>query len=116
MLDLGSLSGASPDTDLSFALGVNASDQVVGYSYLPLVQAPGTGGTPFGPWPVAFVYEQGLMVNLNDLLGTASRNYRLDSATAINDSGQIVAIAFDRSADTFHAVLLTPDSSGPAKH
>ena len=48
------------------------------------------------------------MVNLNDLIGTASKNYRLDSATAINDNGQIVAVAFDKSADAFHAVLLTP--------
>jgi probable HAF family extracellular repeat protein len=108
MLDLGSLSGASVDADLSFALGVNAADQVVGYSYLPLDQAPGIVQTPLGPWSVAFIYSQGLMVNLNDLIGAAAKNYRLDSATAINDNGQIVAIAFVSSADTFHAVLLTP--------
>jgi probable HAF family extracellular repeat protein len=107
MRDLGSLSGASMDGDFSFALGVNAADQVVGYSYLPLDQAPGIN-TPRGPWPVAFVYSQGVMVNLNDLIGKAARDYRLDSATAINDNGQIVAIAFVTSVDTFHAVLLTP--------
>ena len=106
MLDLGSLSGAALDTDLSFALGVNAADQVVGYSYLPM-------DVVLGPWSVAFIYSHGLMTNLNDLIGKNSENYRLDSATAINDNGQIVAVAFDRSADAFHAVLLTPDPSGP---
>lgn len=115
MLDLGSLSGASMDGDFSFALGVNATDQVVGYSYLPLEQAPGIVQTPLGPWSVAFVYRQGLMVNLNDLIGDAAGKYRLDAATAINDNGQIVATAFVSSANTFHAVLLTPvPENGPA--
>jgi probable HAF family extracellular repeat protein len=103
MFDLGSLSGALVETDLSYALGVNAADQVVGYTYLPVD----------GPWPVAFIYSHGLMVNLNDLIGKASNNYRLDSATAINDNGQIVAIAFDTAADAFHAVLLTPNTAPP---
>ena len=44
MLDLGSLSGASVDTDFSFALGVNADDEVVGYSYLP------SGDLDLGQW------------------------------------------------------------------
>jgi probable HAF family extracellular repeat protein len=35
MLDLGSLGGASWESDSSFALGVNINDQVVGYSYVP---------------------------------------------------------------------------------
>jgi probable HAF family extracellular repeat protein len=113
MLDLGSLSGASVDGDLSFALGVNASDQVVGYSYLPMDQVAGSHA-PLGPHSVAFIYSKGLMVNLNDLIGTATKRYRLDSATAINDKGQIVAIAFDNSANAFHAVLLSPIASGPA--
>ena len=111
MLDLGSLGGASVDSDFSFALGVNSADQVVGYSYLPFEQ----GNVPLGPWSVAFMYSQGPMVNLNDLIGTAAENYRLDSATAINNNGQIVAIAFNKSAGAFHAVLLTPSSLiGPA--
>ena len=112
MIDLGSLSGAAVETDLSFALGVNTFDQVVGYSYLPPVEMPGSTDVPLGPLSVAFIYSKGLMVNLNDRIGKASDNYRLDSATAINDQGQIVAIAFDKSAGAFHSVLLTPDSSG----
>jgi probable HAF family extracellular repeat protein len=104
MNDLGSLGGASASSDRSYALGVNATDQVVGYTYLP----------PAGPIPhtdstqVAFISQLGVMVDLNDLIGTASNNYRLYSATAINDRGQIVAVAFATSANGFHAVLLTP--------
>jgi probable HAF family extracellular repeat protein len=109
MVDLGSLSGAAVDTDLSYALSVNSSDQVVGYSYLPSVPGSGSSEAVLGPWSVAFVYHNGLMSNLNDMIGTASQNYRLDSATAINDKGEIVALAFDTNADAFHAVLLTPN-------
>ena len=36
------------------------------------------------------------MLDLNDLIGDAAKNYRLDCATAINDNGQIVAIAFNQ--------------------
>jgi probable HAF family extracellular repeat protein len=105
MLDLGSLGGASMQSDRSFALGVNVHDQVVGYSYLPL-----NWGDIFTPplQQVAFLYCKGVMENLNDLIGDAAKEYRLDSATAINDKGQIVAIAFVNSADAYHAVLLTP--------
>jgi len=105
MIDLGSLSGAALDLDFSYALAVNVNDQVVGYTYLP----------SDGPWSVAFVYSNGLMVNLNDLIGDASKNYRLDCATGINDKGEIVVIAYDNSAEAFHAVLLTPESSVPAR-
>jgi probable HAF family extracellular repeat protein len=115
MLDLGSLSGASVDTDFSFALGVNADDVVVGYSYLPFDNGKSSINVPLGPWSVAFIYRNDLMVNLNDLIGAASTNYRLDSATAINDNGEIVAVAFDRKGDVFHAVLLTPNSDGSVK-
>jgi probable HAF family extracellular repeat protein len=115
MIDLGSLSGAALDLDYSYALGVNINDQVVGYSYLPSGTKGDSINTPLGPWSVAFVYSNGLMVNLNDLIGAASGNYRLDCATAINDKGQIVVIAFNYSADAFHAVLLTPESAVPGK-
>jgi hypothetical protein len=56
------------------------------------------------------------MRNLNDLIGDAANNYRLDSATGINDAGQIVAVAFNIAAESFHAVLLTPNKNAdPAK-
>lgn len=107
MTDLGSLGGASVTSDRSFALSVNATDQVVGYSYLPSsVPAPGLATQ------VAFIFQQGLMVDLNELIGPASSNYRLYSATAINDQGQIVAVAFAHATKTLHAVLLTPTPVG----
>ena len=37
MIDLGSLGRSGTDSDVSVALGINNLDQVVGYSYLPVV-------------------------------------------------------------------------------
>ena len=111
MLDLGSLGGASMASDHSFALGVNEADQVVGYSYVPADEVgvlfdPAAAGAP---QQVAFLYSNGMMVDLNTLIGSATKRYRLYSATGINDKGQIAAIAFDASCDSFHAVLLSPE-------
>lgn len=56
----------------------------------------------------AFIYSNGTLQNLNDLIPPGS-GYSLIDATAINDSGQIVAIA-DHSGDgIYHTVLLTPN-------
>jgi probable HAF family extracellular repeat protein len=109
MRDLGSLDGTSDESDRSFGLGVNSSDQVVGYSYVPssivaVVYPPVSGPVQ----QVAFIYTQGVMRDLNTLIGSASKRYRLYSATGINDRGQITAIALDESSEAFHAVLLTP--------
>jgi probable HAF family extracellular repeat protein len=106
MIDLGSLGAKGTDTDVSEALGVNKFDQVVGWSYLP-----GVGGMPLQK--VAFLWRPnaggGQMVDLNKLLPvTTQRNYRLISATAINDNGQIVANAWDIQNGGPRAVLLTP--------
>lgn len=106
MIDLGSLGLKGTDTDVSGALGVNNLDQVVGYSYLPsqlVVQQ------------VAFLWSRnstanGTMVNLNKLLNETGKNYLLISATAINDKGQIVAIAYNiNDGGNIRAVLLTPN-------
>lgn len=116
MLDLGALSGASNALDRSFALGVNEVDQVVGYSYVPS-NDPGVFHHPptvSPPQQVAFIYFRGEMIDLNTLIGSAAGRYRLHSATAINDNGQIAAIAFDESSDAFHAVLLTPVQDIPS--
>lgn len=113
MHDLGSLAtnvGAG-DVDRSYALGINSTDQIVGYTYQGSPSQPGLE-FPQGPWPVAFVYARGAMRNLNDMIGSAGKEYRLDRATAINDAGQIVAVAFVNSAGAFHAVLLTPTNDG----
>jgi probable HAF family extracellular repeat protein len=109
MLDLGSLGGASMESDRSFALGVNAADEVVGYSYVPVDGS--VVGLPPEIQRVAFVYRNGLMMDLNELIGSAVKRYQLHSATAINDKGQIVGIAFDREMEAFRAVLLTPTTA-----
>lgn len=104
MIDLGSLGRSESDTDVSVALGVNKSDQVVGYSYLPsqlVVQQ------------VAFLWSRnstgGKMVNLNKLLNETGKNYLVISATAINDKGQIMATAYNiNDGGNIRAVLLTP--------
>ncbi len=107
LVDLGSLGAGTPETDYSAALGINSTDQVVGYSYLP------TGGPAIRQ--VAFVYDGShppqlstRMRNLNELIGKAAEQYWLLSATAINDRGYIVASAINRQSGTYCAVLLTP--------
>lgn len=115
MKDLGSLNSASEASDRSFALGVNSSNQVVGYSYVRLdgmVEIDPSAETQVRQ--VAFVYTQGVMYDLNTLIGAAVKQYRLISATGINDKGQIVAVAFDESSESLHAVLLTQSLDVPA--
>jgi probable HAF family extracellular repeat protein len=107
MIDLGSLGWPGTDSDVSVALGINRSDQVVGYSYFPTV-----GDMPLQQ--VAFLWRRGLngsgqMINLNKLLYGNGKNYLLVSATAINDNGQIVATAYDIYNGGVRAVLLTPN-------
>lgn len=114
MRDLGSLDSTSAESDRSFALGVNSADQVVGYSYVPssisaVVYPPVSGPVE----QVAFIYTQGMMRDLNTLIGNAAKRYRLYSATAINEKGQITAIAREESSESFHAVLLTPSLDIP---
>ena len=73
MRDLGTLGGTN-----SYGFGVNASGQVVGGSDL------------VGNGQRAFLYSDGIMYDLN-LLVTGLAGTLLTNATAINDSGQIVA-------------------------
>jgi probable HAF family extracellular repeat protein len=109
MADLGSLGGNGAG-DYSVALGVNNADQVVGFSYIP-------SGGKRAPQQAAFLWSPrnkrgtGEMINLNKLIGTAAESYQLLSATAINDSGQIVATAYNSDGNV-RAVLLTPIFAG----
>src|SRR5262249_23036686 len=120
MKDLGTLASNSsnPLEDQSFALGINSSDRVVGYTYLPDISANTDPATQPGTSPVrqvAFVWYQGSMTDLNKLIGTAAETYHLNSAVAINDNGQIVAIALSKATGTRRAVLLTPLSPVPSR-
>ena len=74
-----------------------------------------SGECPFNKWLFSGgeMYGSGQMVNLNTLLYGPGKNYRLFSATAINDNGQIVANAYDMPNGGIRAVLLTP--TGPPR-
>ena len=89
MVDLGALPGGT----WSLAAGINASAQVVGW---------GDGG--------AFVYEDGKMYDLSNLLDSSGTNWAIENASAINDAGQIAGFAYDAATGAEHAVLLTPDA------
>ena len=97
MQDLGTLPGAS----YSEANAINNSGTVVGYS-------------DFQDGSHAFVYSGGVMQDLNSLIDPNS-GWTLNTATAINDSGQIVGdgvLAIDTGGgiieDFDTAFLLTP--------
>ncbi len=82
MIDLGTLGGGTS----SLARGINNSGQVVGESFIKSYHA--------------FLYSGGRMIDLNTIV---SLPFGLDSASAINDLGQIVAAGGDE-----HSYLLTP--------
>jgi probable HAF family extracellular repeat protein len=108
MRDLGSFDGSVSGNDQSYALGINMIDQVVGYSYIPARSGEGDSASAHPVKQVAFIYSQGEMMDLNGLIGPeAAKHYWLRAATAINNNGQIVAIALDYSTNEIHAVLLT---------
>lgn len=91
-------------TDVSFtssrALGINNFGQIVGYSYH-------NGGA----YSRAFLWEQGEMFNLNELVSSAS-GWVLTEAHAINDAGQIVGYGINPAGE-IHGFLLTPVSWPP---
>ena len=68
-------------------------------------QIVGSVLTPGGPLGAAVLWENGVLVNLNDLL-PADAGLRLLTAYAINDAGQIVGGAYVNGME--HAYLLTP--------
>lgn len=88
--DLGTLGG-----DYSQALGINNTGQVVGASNL----------VPGGPIR-AFLYSGGVMSNLNSLAAVKAAAWELETANAINNSGQIVGSGVIKGET--HAYLLTP--------
>ena len=54
-----------------------------------------------------FVYSNGTLQNLNNLIPAAS-GYQIQNATGINDNGQIVVNATDTTTGQTHALLLNP--------
>jgi probable HAF family extracellular repeat protein len=96
MHDLGTLGGPN-----SSGFGINNFGQVVGYSETQ------TNSQGFRQGWHGFVYLQGRMRDLNDLLSPAAQSWTIVEAYTVNDRGQIVADAINAQAED-HAVILTP--------
>ena len=95
MTDLGTLGGAASE-----AFAINASGQVVGWSNT-------SSNTQDG-----FLYTGGQMLDLNSLLDSSdAAAYTISGATAINDSGQIVANGTVVATGEQVALLLNPVSN-----
>ncbi|TMH79975.1 MAG: DUF3466 family protein [Betaproteobacteria bacterium] len=92
-----------PGDAVSEATDINDAGQVVGVSY---------GGTDFSN-PRAFIYQNGMMTPLNQLLSKSDQaGFYISSTGGINDLGEIAAQANLVSngvvTTTLHAVLLVP--------
>jgi len=92
-----------PGDAISEATDINDAGQVVGVSY---------GGTDFSN-PRAFIYQNGVMTPLNQLLSKSDQaGFYISSTGGINDLGEIAAQANLVSngvvTTTLHAVLLVP--------
>ena len=90
MTSLGQLGGGGPDN----AIDINDSGQIVGWA--------DSGGVQ-----VAMLYSGGVMMDLNSLV--AGPSLGLNTASGINDRGQI--IAYDMNNQSY---LLTPEVPEPA--
>ena len=91
MQDLGTL----PGDQFSVGIGINDSGKVAGISL----------DANFNPR--AFVWQNGVMTDLNTVIPTDSRLYLL-VACSINAKGQIVGFAVDTITNEIHGYLATP--------
>jgi probable HAF family extracellular repeat protein len=94
--DLGTLGPLAGN--YSRANAINSSGQIVG-----ITATPQNGET-------AFIYRNGVMTDLNSLLPAGS-SVTLHEATAINDSGQILAYSLNAATNVSTTYLLTPPSA-----
>jgi probable HAF family extracellular repeat protein len=94
MIDLGALPGdIGSDGD-----GLNNLGQVVGGSW----DAEGNDS--------AYIWQNGVMTDLNTLIPADSPLYLIEATGTINDQGQIAGIALQISTGETHAFLATPAS------
>lgn len=109
MVSLGtlpSLNGNGHDA-MDQATDINNKGQIVGVSYADY----SFDGAR------AFIYENGTMTALNDLIGSVSGNWDITATGGINDRGEIAAQANPVSngvvnTNVAHAVLLVPSNPG----
>ena len=90
MVDLGTLSG----DDISSAVGINDNDQITGVS----LSADGV--------PRAFVWQNGKMRDLNDLVRPTFLHLLLGTGT--NANGEIAGVAVDTRNGDVHGFTATP--------
>ena len=91
--------GVLPEDFAAFATGINDRGQVVGNNF----------DSSFN-WSHGFIWQDGVMTDLNSLI-PADSNLYIISASNINDSGQISGMGTVQSGPekgTIHAFLLTP--------
>ncbi len=89
-----------PDMQQSAALALNDRGQIAG-------RVQGVAGSA----PIAVVWEQGRVRDLNDLL-PAGATYALEEAIGINNAGQILCAARDKKNFRGEIALLTPVGKG----
>ena len=117
---------ATSATTLPLATAINNNGQVVGTAVTSTGAVDGFSwsngkitdlGPAFAPAAIndngvivggQFIDSGGTLHNLNNLIPAGS-GYQIQSATGINDNGQIVANATDTGTSQNHALLLTPN-------
>lgn len=102
MTDLGALR----ISDTSTALGINAKGQVVGTNFQPFDNSGHQPPRPAISNVRAFVTVNGKMTDLNSLIAP-SKKWKLTSANAINDKGQITGVGINPKGVP-SAFLLSP--------
>jgi len=100
MIDLGTL-GGDLNGEFSVGVGINDAGQVTGRSSTSPNSSPA--------FYHAFLYSNGQMFDLNDLIDPAL-GLTLLQGEGINDNGQIVANGFVTNGGGSRAYLLTPTS------
>ncbi|MEE8156343.1 MAG: hypothetical protein V3T53_15420 [Phycisphaerales bacterium] len=89
--------GTLPGIERSLAIAINNDQTVVGFAQVPLLRA--------------FVWKDGLLSDLNDLV-SPSFNGEISAARGINQAGQIAADAHSDDLDATVGVLLSPLNQG----
>jgi probable HAF family extracellular repeat protein len=95
----GQLIGLNVPGEHNSATDINDSGQIVGFMQ-----------SDVGATNNAYIYENGVAIDLNNLIPSGS-GLHVTMANAINNAGQIVGTAVD-SAGRTHAVLLNPTAAG----